>query len=88
MSNDFGQVGGGRVGVDRAERGQKADPLLLQGGLGIVNGVVETVEEHRNAVVGEGLDDLLEVFDGDLVGVAVGEFGERSEYSLLQFDHG
>lgn len=70
------------------EGGEEAERFLLDGGFGVGGGVVEAVEEHRNAVRREGLDDLVEVFDGDLVGVSVGEFGERSKDSLLKLNHG
>lgn len=48
----------------------------------------EGVEKHGEAVGGEGLDDLLEVVDGDLVGVAVGELGEGGEDAGLELHHG
>lgn len=48
----------------------------------------EGVEEHGDAVGGEGADDLFEVVDGDLVGIAIGEFGERGKDPRLELHHG
>lgn len=75
MGDDFGEVGGGGIGVGSAEVGEEAEGLLFDGGFvcGVGGGVVEAVEEHGDAVGGEGLDDLVEVFHGDLMGVPVGE---------------
>lgn len=88
MGNDFGQVGRREIGVGGGDQCEQPQRLFLDGGFGVGGGVVEAIEEHRKAVGGEGLDYFLEIFDGDLVSVSVGEFGERGEDSLLEFHHG
>lgn len=86
MGHDLGKVGGGGVSVDGTEEGEEAEGLAAsdqKGGVlgagGVLRGgrrqggvVDEGVEEHGDALGGEGADDLLEVVDGDLVGVAIG----------------
>lgn len=67
------------IRVARRQHGDQAKGLLLDGGLGVIAGVEEAVEEHRDGVVGDGLNGGLEIGDGDLVGVAVGELGQRGE---------
>lgn len=45
------------------------------------------IEHHRNAVSGDGADNLFEVLHGDMVGVSVGELGERSQDPRLELHH-
>lgn len=71
-----------------AEYGQKAEGFFFDGGFWVGGGIVETIEEHGNAFWGKGLDDLLEVINGDLVSVSVGELGKGSKDPLLEFNHG
>lgn len=62
-----------------AGESEEAERVFSGGGFGVGgNGVVEGVKEHWESVWGEGLDGGVEIFDGDLVGVAVGEFREGS----------
>lgn len=83
MSNDLGEVGGAGVRVGRAEEGEEADGLAAEGGGGFAGGGGVVLEkggdEDGEAVGGEGFDEGLEVFDGEGVRVAVGEFGEGGE---------
>lgn len=79
MGDDLGEVGGGSVGMGGADGGEEAEGVFLDGGFRVSGGgVVEAVENHGNGVGRERSDGLLEVFDGDLVSVAVGEFREGS----------
>lgn len=79
MGNDLGEVGCGGVGMGGGDGGKEAEGVFFDGGFGVGGGgVVETVKDHGNGVRGERSNGVLEVFDGDLVGVAVGEFRERS----------
>ncbi|KAL6124235.1 hypothetical protein ACLB2K_076750 [Fragaria x ananassa] len=48
-----------------AKSGWEAEGFFFHGGFGVRGGVVEAVEEHGEAVDGEGVDDFLEIFDGD-----------------------
>lgn len=59
-----------------ADDREEAEGLFLDGGLGVGCGVVEAVEDHGDGVRGEGVNGLFKVFNGDLMGVPVGEFGE------------
>lgn len=94
MSDYLRQVSSGGVGVGSAEEGEEAEGLTAgdEGGVlgsGIGGGFVkEGVNEHRDALGGEGGDDALEVVDGDLVRIAVGELGEGGEDAGLELDHG
>lgn len=96
MGDDLGEVGRGGVRMGGAEEGEEAEGLAAGDGgslpgIGVGKGgriVEEGVEEHGDAVTGEGSDDLLEVIDGDLVGVAVGELGEGGEDPGLELHHG
>lgn len=62
--------------MQAADVGEEVEALLFDGGFGIGAGVVEAVEEHGEGFGGEGLDGFLEIFDGDLVCVSIGEFGD------------
>jgi len=47
MANDFGEVGGGVVGVGGPSEGEEAEGVLASRGFWVKgNGVVEGVEEH------------------------------------------
>lgn len=88
VADDFGEVGGGGVRVGGAGEGEEAEGVLAGGGFWVGgNGVVEGVEEHWEGFGGEVLDCGLEIFDGDLVSVAVGEFREGGQDFLLQLHH-
>lgn len=88
MGDDFGKVGGGGIGVGGAEESEKPERLLLDKGFGIGGGLIEAIEEDGDAGVGrEILDEIVEVVNGDLVGVAVGELGEGGQNALLELHH-
>lgn len=56
-----------------ANKGEKPKGLFLDGGFRVGGGFIEAIEKHRDTLRGESLDDLLKVFNGDLVSVSVGK---------------
>ncbi|KAI8010065.1 Calcium-transporting ATPase 10, plasma membrane-type [Camellia lanceoleosa] len=50
-----------RIAMGSAEDNEEAERLFLHGGFWVIGGFVEAIEEHRNAIRREVLDDLFEV---------------------------
>jgi hypothetical protein len=88
VSEHLVEVRSRRLRVGGAERGEEAEQLAPgRGGepLGVGG---QRVEKHGHRVRRRRrADDAVEVLDGDVVGIAVGELGERGEHPRLELRH-